>query len=367
MAVYLNGNEVEESQALDSAAELLNRANLPLLAGLMTDVAGAEAAVTLAEEIGGVVDHASGGGLARANRLMREAGSTPVSLGELRNRSDLVIVLGKKPFEADPDLLDKIFPGKKGLPRPGAAPRRLVTLGAKPKKLPDAIEAKVIETRKTDLATAIGMLAAATRKHPFGDTGKALPKELADAAEMFREAAFSVFVYSPEELDEPVLHVVLDMIRSLCDKNRSGLYTVPVRGNGDGVNLCSVWTCGLPMRTSFAHGDPVNDAWRFDANRMIESGEADALVWIDAFGEGKTDAPKGLPTIALAVPGAVKPDAADIVIEVAKPGVDHDAALYLAEISGLGMVKAKAGGSGLPTVADVLRALSDRLKTTEAA
>ncbi|MFD0987541.1 hypothetical protein [Methyloligella solikamskensis] len=367
MAVYLNGNEVEESQALASAAELLDRANLPLIAGLMTDIAGAEAALTLAEEIGGVIDHAGGDGMARANRLMREAGSNPVSLGELRNRSDLVVVLGKKPLETDPDLLEKIFPAKQSLPRPGAEPRRLVTTGAKPMALPDTVETKSIDIRKVDLTTAVGMLAAAVHEHPFGDPKKALPQALLELAGHLREAAFSVFVYSPDELDEPVLHVILDMIRRLCDKTRSGLYTVPVPGNGDGVNLCSVWTCGLPVRTSFAHGDPVHDAWQFDACRMIADLEADALVWIDAFGKGKESAPTGVPTIALATPGTVKPKDADIVIEVATPGVDHGAALYLPEISGIGMVKATGAGSGLPSVASVLAALSDRLKTTEAA
>lgn len=367
MAVYLNGNEVEESQALASAAELLDRANLPLIAGLMTDVAGAEAALTLAEEIGGVIDHAGGGGLARANRLMREAGSNPVSLGELRNRSDLVIVLGKGPLEADPNLLEKIFPGEQKLPRPGAEPRRLITLGCKPKTLPDTVETTAIDIRKVDLPTAIAMLGAAVRHHPFGDPNKTLPKALSEAAERFHEAAFSVFVYSPAELDEPVLHTVLDMVRSLCDKTRAGTYTVPVHGNGDGVNLCSVWTCGLPVRTSFAHGDPEHDAWRYAAHRMIEDGEADALVWIDAFGEGKAKAPEGVPTLVLAAPGCVKPDAADIVIEVAKPGADHDAALYLPQISGLGMVTPERGRSDLPSVAKVLAELSERLKTTEAA
>ncbi|XSG82724.1 MAG: hypothetical protein ACPW61_02810 [Methyloligella sp. ZOD6] len=367
MAVYLNGNEVEEGQALASAAELLGKAKLPLIAGLMTDVAGAEAALDLAETVGGVIDHAAGGGMARANRLMREAGSTPVSLGEVRNRSDLVIVLGKAPLEADPALLEKIFPAKQKLPRPGAEPRRLITMGCKPKTLPETVETTAIDIRKVDLMTAIGMLAAAIQHHPFGDTRKALPKALAEAAERFREAAFSVFVYSPEELPEPVLHTVLDMVRSLCGKARAGTYTVPVHGNGEGVNLCSVWTCGLPVRTSFAHGNPVHDAWRYDTHRMIEDGEADALLWIDAFGEKKAEAPKGVPTILLANPGTVKPDAADIVIEIAKPGSDHDAALYLPEISGLGMVRASASGSGLPSVAQILGALTDRLNTTEAA
>lgn len=369
MAVYVNGAEVKGEEALASATELLARANLPLIAGLMTDVAGAQAALGLAKEIGGVIDHAFGGGLVRANRLMREAGAAPVSLGELRNRSDLVVVLGQAPLEADPGLLEKIFPADQDLPRPGAAPRRLLTMGCKPESLPKAVETTVIDIEKADLVPAIGMLSAAIQHHPFGDRETGLGESLAEAAERFREAAFTVFVYSPDELDEPVLHHVLHMVRSLCEKTRAGTYTVPAPYNGEGVNLCSVWTCGLPVRTSFAGAYPVHDAWRFDANRMIAEGEADALLWIDAFGEGRAEMPQGVPTILLAAQGTVRGDAAEIVIEVAKPAADHDAVLYLAEISGLGTVPGgrQGGRSDLPTVAEVLGALSASLDPAEAA
>jgi formylmethanofuran dehydrogenase subunit B len=365
MAVYVNGKEVDEAAALARAAEILGQASLPVIAGLATDIAGAQAAIALAERTGGVIDHIAGEAMSRASRLMREAGSTVMSLGEVRNRSDLVVVLGEGPLKANPDLINTIFPDKEGLPRPGDHPREVVFLGCKAVPVAKPAKASEIALGNHDLPVAISMLAAAIREKPFGDASAGLGKEVAELGKRLREAASAIFIYSPLDLDEPVLHVVLDATRTLCDKTRAGTYTVPAIGNGDGVNLCSVWSCGLPVRTSFAHGAPVHDAWRFSAERLIESGEADALIWVDAMGEGGQP-PRGVPTVLLAKAG--DPKSADVVIEVGEPGEDHDAAMYLPGISGIGMVSASsaAKGDGKPPAAEILARITDKIEAREA-
>ena len=50
-----------------------------------------------------------------------------------------------------------------------------------------------------------------------------------------------------------------------------------------GVVQTSGWMTGFPVRTSFGRGFPEHDTWRFDATRLIESGEADAALWISAY------------------------------------------------------------------------------------
>ena len=40
---------------------------------------------------------------------------------------------------------------------------------------------------------------------------------------------------------------------------------------------------GFPMRTAFGRGYPEHDPWRFDATRLVESGEADGALWISAY------------------------------------------------------------------------------------
>lgn len=345
---------------------MLSRARLPVFGGLLTDIAGATAAIELAQKLGGVVDHAGSDALCRMSQIVREAGGAPVSYGEARNRADVVVVVGKGPLERDPDLAGKLFPEEPGLPRPGDNPRSLVLLGAGKAKIPSRIPLTAIGAGTTDLPTLVSMLAALVREGCITARRGVPVDALESLAETLRGAAFAVFVYDPAELEVPVLQVMLDMVRSLSATTRASTLSLPVPGNGDGVNLCSSWTCGLPVRTSFAGPVPRNDPWLYAADRLIDSGEADALVWIDSLGGKGPKRPEGVPTVVLTASGT-SGRAPEIAIDVACAGRDHDAALYVQPLSGIGWVKAATPDRGKPTVAAVLARLAELIDKREAA
>ena len=83
---------------------------------------------------------------------------------------------------------------------------------------------------------------------------------------------------------------------------------------------------------------------------------------------GRTDPPSGLghlPAIVL-TSNAIKAGRDDVVIEVGAAAEDHDAALYLPPIAGIGMVKAKANSSK-PAAADVLNRIAALIDAKRAA
>jgi len=357
--------ENELDSTLERAAELLARARLPVFGGLFTDIEGATAAISLAEKLGGVIDHAASTGLSRAARVMRETGVAPASFGEVRNRADTVVVIGEEPLARDPDLLDKLFPGEPGLPRPGKNKRELILLGLDKAKTPKGVPATVING-KTSVPELVALLAASVREGRFDLRDKALRDKIEKAAARLRNSAFAVFVYDPAELEEPVLHTVLEMVRYLVKTTRAATMSLAAPGNGEGVNLCSTWTCGLPVRTSFAGKVPDNNMWAYETERLLKSGEADALVWIDALdGEG-ADRPKGAPAIVLTSKSA-RSSRGDIVIDVGAAASDHDAALYLPPIAGIGVVKARAANKDKPSVAEVLTRIAELIEAKRAA
>lgn len=342
--------------ALERAAELLTHARFPVFGGLFTDINGASAAIALSERLGGVVDHAASRGLVRAARVTRETGLAPASIGEVRNRADTVVVVGASPLKRVPDLLDTLFPGESGLPRPGDNKRELILLGTGKAKAPKSVRTTEIGG-KTSVPDLVALIAATTREGRCELRDKTLQKQLKQAGARLRESAFAVFVYDPAELEEPVLHTLLETIRILVKTTRAATMAIAAPGNGEGVNLCCTWTCGLPIRTSFAGEVPQNDFWAYDTERLLQSGEADALVWIDALPGESAPRPKGMPAIVLSSGGA-KTGRGDIVIEVGAAGEDHDAALYLSPIAGIGLVKAKSPNAQKRTVAEVLNRIA---------
>lgn len=359
----------EETLVLDStlerAAELLARARLSVIGGLFTDIDGASAALALAEKLGGVIDHAASTGLSRAGRVMRETGMTPASFGEVRNRADTVVVIGTGPVARDPNLLGKLFPGEPGLPRPGDNKRELILLGSDKTKTPKGVPTTVIDG-KTTLPELVALLAASVRDGRFDVRDKALRQKIDKAGARLRGSAFAVFVYDPAEIDEPVMHTVLETVRHLVKTTRAATMSLAAPGNGEGVNLCSTWTCGLPVRTSFAREVPENSVWTFETERLLRSGEADALLWIDALDGESADRPKGVPAIVLSSKSP-RAGRGDIVIEVGAAGADHDAALFLPPIAGIGVIKAKTVTKDKQTVAEVLTEIAALIDAKEAA
>ena len=58
---------------------------------------------------------------------------------------------------------------------------------------------------------------------------------------------------------------------------------------------------GFPPRTGFGRGYPEHDPWRFEASRLVDSGEADAALWISAFdGEKPAWSRADIPLVTLA-------------------------------------------------------------------
>jgi formylmethanofuran dehydrogenase subunit B len=364
MAMYLKGERADEASALERAAELLGQARLPVIGGLLTDIAGAEAALALAQKLGGVIDHDAGEALTRTTRLMRETGACPASFGEVRNRADIVLLIGDALLARDPGLINELLPAEEGLPRPADHPRELVVLGgAKPRGAGD-VDVTALPLKDHDLSTLVGRLAMAVAGRPVSGAAKLDPK-LARLAEHLRGAAFPVFVYSASDLDEPVIHVILDMVRHLCLTTRAATLALAASGNGDGVNLCSAWTCGLPVRTRFVGGLPEHDPWLYATTRLIQSGEADALLFVDALEAEAATPPRGVPTVLLTRDHGRRA-AAEVVIEVASAARDHDAELYLPRLSGIGVIKAAQAATTAPTVAATLARIADLVPPMEA-
>src|SRR5579871_6987198 len=76
---WMSGAPAPIDEAVAEAARLLGASRQPLLAGLATDIAGARAAILLAERVGGVIDHLHSAATLRDLDAMRETGVMQVA------------------------------------------------------------------------------------------------------------------------------------------------------------------------------------------------------------------------------------------------------------------------------------------------
>ena len=87
----------------------MGRVDALLIAGLGTDIAGARAAITLADRIGGIVDHMHSDAVLRDLDVMRSSGVLITTPTEVHVRADTLLLIGPGFGEDWQELPSQLF------------------------------------------------------------------------------------------------------------------------------------------------------------------------------------------------------------------------------------------------------------------
>src|ERR1700720_1379638 len=193
---WIDGTPTALSTAIAAAARLLDESRQPLIAGLGTDVAGARAAISLAQRIGAAVDHMNADALLRDLDVMREAGVMLTTPNETRLRADTLLLVGPGLIEAWSELPRHLF-GATGVPDGhGGTDRRIFWLC--PGGVPDNIA--IFGRDAGELPALLAALRARVNDRPAGKA-RICVRVLDELAGALKAARFGVTVWSAAELD----------------------------------------------------------------------------------------------------------------------------------------------------------------------
>ncbi len=362
---WIDGRPAALDAAAVQAAQLLAASRLPVIAGLGADVAGARAAVALAERVGGVIDHMHADALLRDLDVMREAGMMVTTPNEAALRADAILLVGAGLATAWLGLVPRLLAR---MPDANlAASRKVYWLCPGSDRTKLRVDELRIETVGRDvrhLAAILAALRARLAGRPRGK-GQVADKALDNLAAGLSAAKFGVAVWAAAEIDALAIEMLCGIVKDLNARTRfSGLPLAP-GDNASGVMQVCGWMSGLPMRTSFGRGYPEHDPWRFDATRLVESGECDCAVWISAYRPAAPAWTADVPTIALAASDTTFDRAPRVLITVGRPGLDHGAVERLSDTGMLGFVEA-ARRSNAVSVAQAIGHIASALSADRA-
>lgn len=351
------------SAALDrsiaQAADILDAAAFPLVAGLGTDADGLRAGLMLAERLRGAIDHAAGEGSAAEMRAFADAGQMNTTPAEARHRADLVVLAG--PTAVAYALEVGLFDDSKLL-YDWRKERTVIVLGADHPNDLGHLTTSVMAFGPDPgrLGSVFAAIRAKVGGRALGTMGQADPTaaEIATAADLMKGASFGVFVYDPAAIGVLGIEQAQGLVKDLNAGTRFSALAVPGPLNARTSGIVSAWTTGFPLRLGFGRGYPEYDAWTYRADRLVASGETDAVLWVAPLGPdlpGWAARPK---IVALVAPGTAV--AADVVIEVGRPGIEHGGSVYDAKRDGFTYVPA-AAPAPLPTVAAVIGRIAETI------
>jgi formylmethanofuran dehydrogenase subunit B len=358
---WIDGRPVPLHAATAEAARLLTASRVPVVAGMGTDIAGARAAIALAERIGAAVDHMNSGAVLRDVEVMRTAGMVLTTPNEVRLRADVLLLIGAGLVEAWPELPDRLFLRPPMAQTEARATRRILWLcpGGDLTKLAGHAKVHVVGRNRKDLPVLLATLRARIAGRPIGKA--ALSAKALDAlAAGLRAARFGVAVWSAAELDTLPIEMLCGLVADLNAATRFSGLALAAPDNALGVLQACGWMTGFPMRTGFGRGFPEHNTWRFEAARLVESGEADCALWISAYRASAPAWKRHVPMVALTGENAKFQQAPRVHIDIGRPGIDHDAVEYC-PATGTLVPAVATNPSEAVTVADALARIASAL------
>jgi formylmethanofuran dehydrogenase subunit B len=366
-AAQAAGATCDRGEAIAQAARILRQSRLPVFGGLATDIEGLRGALALADRLGGVVDHRGSRGLFSDLTALRDIGTMTTTFSEVRNRADVLLIFGPDPFPAAPRFLERCFSDRPTLFAEGGIERRLIRLGPpsqSPPALPKGLRYAHIPCTPESLAPTVGRLRAILKGRSPGAGEDSALVELVAAirAANYAVVSWMAGLLPPDAADLIVLSLV-EMVRDINISRRAACLPLGGAENLTGANQACLWQTGYPLRTGFGTGVPRHDPFLYSAERLIESGEADALVWVSALGGDPPPVlPPELPLILLAPSGSETASAAAVFLPVGRPGIDHAGQIFRAD----GVVALPLSAlrtSSLASVGETLQAIAQAMES----
>jgi formylmethanofuran dehydrogenase subunit B len=248
---WIEGREAALADAIDFASNLLNQARRPLIyGGALATIETQRAAVALAAHVNAVIDSPC----FEPATLFPDIGSVTCSLGEAKNRADLIVLWSCDPSTTHPRLLSRYLLDPPGRFRPnGRKDRTLIAVGNSPTP---AADIKIDLPPISDFA-ALWTLRALIRGEPVAD--ESWIADLYQLAARMRESRFGVLVVN-DSLGRRAIEAAHAVATALQSSTRFYVIVLPTPGNGVGWKQVVTWLTGRPGPVSFSNGQPHHDA-----------------------------------------------------------------------------------------------------------
>ncbi len=371
----IKGREVSIEDAVDEAARILGKAKNPFVYGLSSTTSEAQRElVEIAERTRANLDNCSSychgpGVLAR-----QQVGLVSCTLGEAKNRADLVIYWGCNPMEAHMRHMNRYSAQPKGLYIPeGRKDRTIVAIDIR--KTPTTGRAdlflQVRPGHTFEIASTLRALIKGVKlEFPAGqDEVAGVPVESwRKVAEMIKNCKYGVLFFGLGVTQCRNTDINVEQVGRLVQEanQHTRFAAVAMRGHGNvnGANQVMTWQTGYPLAVNFSRGFPRHNPGEFSTIPMLVRKEVDAalIVATDPGAHLPQDAVRHLqsiPTIHLDPHRNMTTPWATVVIPVAPVGVAASGTFY--RMDNVPLRLKKLVESPYPSDEDVLKAIKEKI------
>jgi formylmethanofuran dehydrogenase subunit B len=346
-AAAIRGQPVDVDVAVRRAGELLRGARRPLIHGFGgATVEDTRAAVALADRLGALVVTARLADAWPGAPSVALRGASSATLGEIRDRSRVVVIWREDPETTHPRLLERL-----GLAASAADHDRTLVV-VDDRETDTARRADVhlrwVPEHDLDALTSLHVLKQGLELPPGG-----LSDELGALTERLRAVPHAAFVYGPGlaggaggERRALALH---ELVRALCQDRHVVTLELPAAPGTRGADDALVWQTGYGRAVDLASGHPE----LVTATRPLATGEGvDVALRVES---APAELPAGVSEIALGSVPSGELENVEVSIRTAAAGVSASGTAH--RLDGVPLALQAPLDGDVPTAAAVLARL----------
>ena len=375
VASTIEGKTVTLGEAVEAAAGILASARRPLIYGLSSTECGAIAkAVELAELVGGIVDNTSSVCHGPTILALQAVGESKCTLGEVKNRANLVVFWGCNPTEAHLRHLLRYSGMPRGLyTQKGRKSRYIVAVDVRETRMKRVADLFLKIKPNGDFELLSALRAAVRGGKIQADTVSGIPRQqIVELAERMKGAKMGVIFFGLGLTQSDGRHMNIDAAVGLvADLNHHTKFVlIPMRGhyNVAGANTVTTWQTGYPYAVDFSRGYPRYNPGEYTSVDLLARGEADSVVVVasDPAAHFPADAAKHLtkiPVITLDQKVNMTTMLSTVVFPVATAGVEAEGTAYRMDGVPIRLRKVVEPHEGVLPDAEVLQMIIDKVRS----
>ena len=270
---------------------------------------------------------------------IQQVGESTCSLGEVRNRADLVIFWGADPVQSHPRHFERYSADAKGLfvPR-GRADRHLIVIDSEDTETGRLADTFIKVPRDADFEViwAIRQLLRGIELPAAFDAGVSHPQLQRLATQMASCRYGAVFFglgLAQQGMGHANVEALLQLVKDLNGFTRFTARRLRIPGDVAGADAVLCWLTGFAFAVNFAREFPRYNPDEYSANELLERGEVDACLLVGTescreLSHRSRQALLHMPTIALDYPHVTSPLKATVEFTTGVYGIHATGTAY---------------------------------------
>jgi formylmethanofuran dehydrogenase subunit B len=369
-----NLKEVSWDEAIDKTANILVKAKRPLLYGFSSTECEAQSkGVELAELLGGILDNTASVCHGPSLLAIQDVGAPLSTLGEFKNRADLVIFWGSNPVHAHPRHLGRYSEFVRGYFRKDGRNDRFIVV-VDPRNTHTAQIADLYIPVKPgedyELVNAIRAVLRGVELEEKDVSGVSMDK-IKELVNILKSCKFGVIFFGMGLTHSLAHHRNIDAAISLTRElnDHTKFLLMPMRGhyNVTGANTVFTWNTGYAYSIDFSKGYPRYNPGEFSSVDLLMRDEVDAslIVASDPASNFPAASVKNMfkhPLIAIEPHETPTSAFADVILPAAFAGIETEGTAYRMDKVPIRLRKVKNPPGDCLSDKEILEKLIEKVK-----